>query len=60
MKLLLVPLAIIAFIIFLIVLGAIGLGVAFVLISIARWIWRFVTRSDSRRARRKARQALDA
>jgi Flp pilus assembly protein TadB len=56
-KILLVPLAIIAFIIFLVVLGAIGLGVAFVLISIARWIWRFVTRADSRRARREARQA---
>lgn len=60
MKILLVPLAIIAFIIFLIVLGAIGLGVAFVLISIMRWIWRLVSRADHRRERREARQALDA
>jgi uncharacterized protein (DUF2062 family) len=58
-KILLVPLAIIAFIIFLIVLGAIGLGVAFVIISIVRWIWRFVSRADRRRERRQAR-ALDA
>lgn len=62
MKLLLVPVAIIAFIIFLIVLGAIGLGVAFVIISTVRWIWRFVTRAERRRQRREARQAqaLDA
>jgi hypothetical protein len=55
-------LAILAFIIFLIVLGAIGLGVAFVIISVVRWVWRFVTRSDRRRLAREARQAraLDA
>ena len=57
MKILLVPVAIIAFVVFLIVLGAIGLGIAFVMISIARGIWRFVTRSERRRERREARQA---
>jgi Flp pilus assembly protein TadB len=59
-KILLVPVAIIAFIVFLIVLGAIGLGIAFVLISIVRGIWRFVTRAESRRVRREARQAQQA
>jgi hypothetical protein len=56
-KILLVPLAVIAFIVFLIVLGAIGLGLAFVFISIVRWIWRFASRADHRRERREARQA---
>lgn len=56
MKILLIPVAIIAFIIFLIVLGAIGLGVAFVMISIVRWIWRFVSRADRRRESREARR----
>ncbi|HET7444726.1 MAG TPA: hypothetical protein VFJ57_08720 [Solirubrobacterales bacterium] len=60
MKVLLIPVAIIAFIVFLIVLGAIGLGIAFVLISIVRGIWRFVTRSERRRERREARQAQQA
>jgi Flp pilus assembly protein TadB len=60
MKILLIPVAIIAFIVFLIVLGAIGLGVAFVMISIVRSIWRFVSRADRRREQREARQALDA
>jgi hypothetical protein len=61
-KLLLVPVAIIAFVVFLIVLGAIGLGVAFVIISILRGTWRFLTRAERRRVRREARraQALDA
>lgn len=62
MKILLIPLAILAFIIFLVVLGAIGLGVAFVIISIVRGIWRFVSRAEHRRAAREERQAraLDA
>lgn len=59
MKILLIPVAIIAFIVFLIVLGAIGLGVAFVFISIVRWFWHLVSRADRRRERREARQALD-
>lgn len=59
MKILLIPVAILAFIVFLIVLGAIGLGIAFVLISIVRGVWRFVSRAEHRRERREAR-ALDA
>lgn len=55
MKLLFVPLAILAFILFLIVLGAIGLGIAFVLIAIVGKVWRVVTRADRRRQRRDAR-----
>lgn len=62
MKILLIPVAIVGFVVFLIVLGAIGLGIAFVLISIVRGVWRFVSRAERRRERREARQAsaLDA
>lgn len=60
MKILLIPLAIVAFIVFLIVLGAIGLGVAFVIISVVRGTWRFITRAERRRQRREARQAQQA
>jgi hypothetical protein len=43
LKVLLIPIAIVAFIVFLIVLGAIGLGVAFlVLIALGR-VWRLFT-----------------
>ena len=58
MKILFVPLLIVAFILFLIVLGAIGLGIAFVLIAIVGKIWRVLSRADRRRERREAR-ALD-
>ena len=47
MKILLLPLAILAFVVFLIVLGAIGLGVAFVLIAAVGRIWRLVMRKDA-------------
>lgn len=40
MKLLLIPLAILAFIVFLIVLGAIGLAVAFAILWVFNRIWR--------------------
>lgn len=40
MKILLIPLAIVAFLVFLIVLGAIGLGVAFAVIALLNRIWR--------------------
>lgn len=56
MKILFVPLAILAFILFLIVLGAIGLGVAFVIIAVVGKVWRVLTRADRRRQAR----ALDA
>ena len=41
-KLLLIPIAIIAFIVFLIVLGAIGLGVAFIILATLGKIWRTI------------------
>ncbi len=40
MKLLLVPVAILAFVVFLIVLGAIGLGIAFAILAIVNRVWR--------------------
>ena len=40
MKVLLIPIAIVAFVVFLIVLGAIGLGVAFIILAIVGKIWR--------------------
>jgi hypothetical protein len=43
-KFLLLPAAILAFVLFLIVLGAIGLGVAFVILSVLGRLWRLVTR----------------
>ena len=52
MKLLLIPLAIVAFILFLLVLGAIGLAIAFAIISVIGRGWRFL--SGGRPGRRKA------
>ncbi len=49
-KLLLVPLAIVAFVLFLLVLGAIGLAIAFAVIYVVGGAWRFVT-GGRRRAR---------
>jgi hypothetical protein len=43
-KLLLLPAAILAFILFLILLGAIGLGVAFIVLSVFGRVWRLITR----------------
>lgn len=42
-KLLLVPLAIVAFVLFLLVLGAIGLAIAFAVIYAFNGAWRLVT-----------------
>ena len=56
MKLLLIPIAIIAFIVFLIVLGAIGLGIAFLILATLGKIWRLIGgagRLVSRRGRRQ-------
>jgi hypothetical protein len=39
-KILLIPLAIAAFVVFLIVLGGIGLGIAFLVLAILNRIWR--------------------
>lgn len=43
MKLLLVPLAIVAFVLFLLVLGAIGLAIAFAVIYVVTGAWRLIT-----------------
>ena len=56
MKVLLIPVLIVGFIIFLIVLGAIGLGIAFIILATLGKIWRtFVIagRVVSRRGRRQ-------
>jgi len=42
-KLLLVPLAIVAFVLFLLVLGAIGLAIAFAVIYVFGGAWRLVS-----------------
>ena len=43
MKLLLIPLAILAFVLFLLVLGAIGLAISFAVIYVVGGAWRLVT-----------------
>ena len=58
-KLLLIPIAIIAFIVFLIVLGAIGLGISFILLATLGKIWRLIGgagRGVGRGARRVSRR----
>jgi hypothetical protein len=51
-KLLLVPLAILAFVLFLLVLGAIGFAISFAILYVLGRAWRFVSRG--RPGRRKA------
>jgi hypothetical protein len=54
LKVLLIPIAIVAFFIFLIVLGAIGLGASFIILATLGKIWRLITgagRAVSRRGR---------
>ena len=56
LKVLLIPVAIVAFIVFIIVLGAIGLGIAFIILATVGKIWRtigIVLRVISRRGRRQ-------
>jgi hypothetical protein len=58
-KFLLIPIAIIAFIVFLIVLGAIGLSIAFILLATLGKIWRLIGgagRGVGRGARRVSRR----
>ena len=43
MKLLLVPLAVVAFVLFLLLLGAIGLAISFAVIYVVGGAWRLVT-----------------
>lgn len=42
MKILLIPLAIVAFVLFLLVLGAIGLAIAFAVLAVLGRAWRLV------------------
>jgi len=54
LKVLLIPIAIVAFLVFLIVLGAIGLAAAFLILAALGKIWRLITapaRAISRRGR---------
>jgi hypothetical protein len=58
-KFLLIPILVIAFIVFLIVLGAIGLGVAFILLATLGKIWKLISgagRGVGRGARRVSRR----
>jgi Flp pilus assembly protein TadB len=55
-KLLLIPIAIVAFIIFLIVLGAIGLGVSFIILATLGKTWRLISGAGRRVSRRGRRQ----
>jgi hypothetical protein len=54
LKVLLIPIAIVAFIVFLVVLGAIGLGVSFIILATLGKVWRLLGgagRAVSRRGR---------
>lgn len=57
MKLLLVPLAILAFVIFLLILGAIGLAVAFAVLYVLGKFWSLIGRGRPRRRRTSAKSA---
>ena len=56
LKVLLIPIAIVAFIVFLIVLGAIGLGVAFLVIATRRQVLRALLGAGGRRVSRVGRR----
>lgn len=58
MKVLLVPIAILAFIVFLIVLGAIGLGVAFLVIAAVGKFFALLGRAGRRVGRVGRRQRV--
>jgi hypothetical protein len=47
-KVLLIPLAILAFVVFLLVLGAIGLAISFAILYVLGGAWRLVTGGRSR------------
>lgn len=55
-KLILIPIAIIAFIVFLIVLGAIGLGLAFIILAALGKAWRLIGGAGRRLSRGGRRQ----
>jgi Flp pilus assembly protein TadG len=49
-KVLLIPFAIVAFVLFLLVLGAIGLGISMGVLAVLGRIWRLVMRTDRTRS----------
>jgi hypothetical protein len=56
LKVLLIPIAVVAFIVFIIVLGAIGLGISFIVLATLGKFWQLLTitgRVISRRGRRQ-------
>lgn len=57
-KLLLVPLAILAFLLFLLILGAIGLAISFAILYVLGGAWRLVTRPVRWRRRRGAKSEV--
>jgi hypothetical protein len=57
-KLLLIPLAVIAFIIFLLILGAIGLAVAFAFLFVFNRLWRLISVVRPSRRRRAREQSV--
>jgi len=56
-KLLLIPLAILAFVIFLLILGAIGLAVAFAVLYVLGKFGRLIARGRPRRRRARSEAA---
>jgi uncharacterized protein HemY len=56
-KLLLIPLAIVAFVIFLLILGAIGLAVAFAVLFVFNRFWRLISGARPRRRRARTNSA---
>jgi hypothetical protein len=57
-KLLLIPLAVLAFVLFLLVLGAIGLAVAFAVLFVLGRIWRLLSGARPSRRRRAREQSV--
>jgi hypothetical protein len=53
LKVLFVPLAIVAFVVFLLVLGAVGMAVSLGVLAVFGRIWRFLSRADRRGRRRQ-------
>jgi hypothetical protein len=47
LKVLLIPLGILAFLLVLLIIGAIGLGVAMGVISLLSWVWRLIFRGEA-------------
>jgi multidrug transporter EmrE-like cation transporter len=56
LKVLLIPIAIVAFIVFIIVLGAIGLGIAFAILAALGKVWRLLGGAGRRVGRVGRRQ----